>query len=137
MPGPPARTLVPDHDDVAGLMRPWVTASIASFSPSKTRAVPSNTLAVEAGALDHGALRRERAAQDRQAAGAVDRVGQRVDDLAVRVRRGDVGEVLGHRAAGHGERVAVQQPGVEQRLHDHRDAADRGRCRSSRTGRTA
>ena len=25
---------------------------------------------------------------------------------------------------GHRQAVAVQQPGVEQRLHDHRDAAD-------------
>ena len=36
----------------------------------------------------------------------------------------DVGEVLGHRLAGHGEAVAVQQAGVEQRLHHDRDAAD-------------
>src|SRR3712207_7887502 len=33
----------------------------------------------------------------------------RVDDRAVGVRRGDLGQVLGHRPAGHGERVAVQR----------------------------
>ena len=79
---------------------------------------------VEAGALDDGAVGGQRAAQDREAAGAVDRVAHGVDDLAVGVRRGDVGQVLGHRAAGDGERVAVQQPGVEQRLHHDRHAAD-------------
>ena len=46
------------------------------------------------------------------------------DDVAVDVGRRDVGEVLGHRPAGHGQAVAVHQAGVEQRLHDHRDAAD-------------
>jgi hypothetical protein len=49
---------------------------------------------------------------------------QRADDVAVDVRRRDVGEVLGQRPAGDGERAAVQQPGVQQRLHDDRDAAD-------------
>ena len=31
-------------------------------------------------------------------------------------RRVDVGEVLGHRLAGDGEAVAVQQTGIQQRL---------------------
>ena len=43
-------------------------------------------------------------------------LAHRPDDLAVGVGRRDVGEVLGHRPAGDGERVAVQQAGVEQRL---------------------
>ena len=34
-----------------------------------------------------------------------------------------LGEVLGEGLAGDGERVAVQEPRVEQRLHEHRDAA--------------
>ena len=42
---------------------------------------------------------------------AVDRVGV------------ELGEVLGERLAGDGERVAVQEALVEHRLHDHRDAA--------------
>src|SRR5207253_7737535 len=79
---------------------------------------------VEAGRLDDSTLGRQRAVQHGNATGPVNGVGQGVDDLAVRVGRLDVGEVLGDGLAGHGERVAVQQPGVEQRLHDHRDAAD-------------
>ena len=81
-------------------------------------------VAVEAGRLHDRALGRQRAVEDRDAAGAVDRLAQRAEDLAVEVRRRDVGEVLGHRLAGDGEAVAVQQAGVEQRPHDDRHAAD-------------
>jgi len=46
-----------------------------------------------------------------------------MDDLAVRVGRGNVVQVLGDGLAGDGERVAVQQARVEQRLHHDRDTA--------------
>ena len=49
---------------------------------------------------------------------------ERVDDDAVGRGRVERGEVLGHRLAGDGEAVAVQQAGVEQVLHHHRHAAD-------------
>ena len=62
---------------------------------------------------------------------------QRVHDLAVGRRRVEGGEVLGHRLAGDGEAVAVEQPGVEQLLHHDRHAADRGRGRSCGTCRAA
>ena len=67
---------------------------------------------------------RQRAREDRDAADGVDRVGQRVDDLAVGRRRVELGQVLGHRLAGDGEAVAVEEPGVEQVPHHHGDAAD-------------
>ena len=50
---------------------------------------------------------------------------ERVHDVAVGRGRIELGEVLGHRLAGDGEAVAVQQPGVEQLLHHDRHAADR------------
>src|SRR5690606_37747602 len=49
---------------------------------------------------------------------------QGAQDLAVRVGRVDPGEVLGDGLAGDGEAVAVDEAGVEQRLHHHRDTAD-------------
>ena len=76
------------------------------------------------GDLHHAAVRRERAAQHRDAALRVDRRGERVHDLAVGLRRVEVGEVLGHRLAGDGEAVAVEQTGVEQLADHHLHAAD-------------
>ena len=62
--------------------------------------------------------------QDRDPTGAVDRVVQRPQDLAVRVRRIDVGEVLRHGLARHREAVTVQQSRIQQRLHHHGHATD-------------
>ena len=55
--------------------------------------------------------------QHRDAADRVDRVGQRVDHLAVGRRRIEVGQVLGHGLAGDREAVAVEQAGLEQVAH--------------------
>ena len=52
--------------------------------------------------------------------GAVERMH---DDAVGRGRRERL-EVLGHRLAGDGEAVAVEQPGVEQVLHHDGHAAD-------------
>ena len=49
---------------------------------------------------------------------------RRVDDLAVGGGRVEGGQVLGHRPPGHRQAVAVEEAGVEQLAHDHRDAAD-------------
>src|SRR5205814_9712627 len=43
---------------------------------------------------------------------------------AVRLRRIEVGQVVGQRLAGHREAVAVQQTLVQQGFHDHWHAAD-------------
>ena len=84
---------------------PSVTASIAPCSPSNTRAVPSKvsaskpadfTTAPSGRAIRGGA----------EATGLVDRVVHRVDDRAVGVRRGDLGQVLGHRLPRDGQGVA-------------------------------
>ena len=47
-----------------------------------------------------------------------------MDDLTVGGRRVELGQVLGHRLAGDGEAVAVQQAGVEEVAEHHRHAAD-------------
>src|SRR5690606_32191153 len=62
--------------------------------------------------------------QHGQPAGGVDRVGERVDDLPVRVGRRDLGQVLRHGPPGDREHVAVQQARVEQGPHHHRYATD-------------
>ena len=125
MPGTALGALVADHDDVAGgdLAR-RSSASIAARSPSKTRAVPVKTDSSKPARLHHGALGRERALEDGEAAGLVDRPVEAADHVVVDGGRRELGEVLGHRLAGHREAVAVHQAGVEQRLHHHRDAAD-------------
>ena len=79
---------------------------------------------VEAGGLHHRALGGQRALEDRQPAGLVDRPVERAEHVVVEARGCELLEVLGHRLPGDGQRVAVHQPGVEQRLHHDRDAAD-------------
>src|SRR5699024_1724118 len=81
-------------------------------------------LGVEAGGLHHSTLGRQAAAQHCDAAVGVHRVVQGADDAAVDVRRADVCEVLGHGLTGDGQRIAVQQSGVQQGAHDHRYAPD-------------
>jgi hypothetical protein len=49
----------------------------------------------------------------------VEGVVERAQHLAVERVGVEFFEVLGHRLAGHRQRVAVQQPLVEQRLHEH------------------
>ena len=61
--------------------------------------------------------------QDREPAGLVDRVVEGAQHLAVERRDVHLGEVLGEGLSGDGERVAVHQARVEQRLHEHRQSA--------------
>ncbi len=119
-----ARALVADDDDVAGLQGALGDGVHRALLAVEDAGGALEGLGVEAGRLHDRALGGQRAAQDDEAAGLVDRVVHRVDDRAVRVRRGDLGQVLGHRLAGHGERVAVQQTGVQQGPHHDRHAAD-------------
>ncbi|WP_166654839.1 hypothetical protein [Mycobacterium sp. BK086] len=81
-------------------------------------------IGVEAGRLDHRALGSQRAVQDRDAAGRVDRIVHRAQHLAVGIRRLDVREVLGHGLARHGEAITVQEASVQQSFHHHRHTAD-------------
>ena len=97
---------------------------MAARSPSKTRAVPVNTESSKPAVLTtapSGAS--EPLRMVRPPVAWIGRSSERSTSSSSGGRR-DVGEVLGHRPAGHGEAVAVHQPGVEQRLHDDRDAAD-------------
>jgi hypothetical protein len=75
-----------------------------------------------AGELDHAAVGREVAAQDRQPAAGLDRVVQRPHDALSR-RLGRLASVVADGPAGHRHRVLVQQAGLEQSPGDERDAA--------------
>ena len=88
MPGPPAGPSYRMTTTSPASIPPWVSAvDRVSFSSSKTLAVPSKTLVVQAGALDHGHPGARVAAQDGSAHRVlVDRVIQCVDDLAIWVR---------------------------------------------------
>ena len=100
-------------------------ASIAGCSRSKTRAGPSNTSASKPAVLTTAPSGASDPRRIGQPAGAVDRRRSIARMISPSGSGGlSSREVLGHRLAGHGEGVAVQQAGVEQRLHDDRDAAD-------------
>ena len=75
-----------------------------------------------AGELHDAALGREVAAQDREAAGRLQRVVERADDALAGRLGGRVGD-LPHRLAGHGDRVRVQDPELAQALDEHRHTA--------------
>ncbi|MEN4474174.1 hypothetical protein [Mycolicibacterium cosmeticum] len=116
--------LVADDDDVA--VRDGAVLERVQRGPlpleNPCRALEH--VGVETGRLHHRALRRERAVQDRDAAGRMDRIAHRPQHLAVRVRRLDVGEVLRHGLTGDGQAIPVQQAGIQQCLHHHRHPAD-------------
>ena len=57
-------------------------------------------------------------------AGGGERRIKREDDVLVGPQLRHVGQVLGDRFAGAGDRVAVDQPVLQQMFHDHRHSAD-------------
>src|SRR5690606_27258147 len=116
--------LVADDHDVAGDYRAFLERVHGGALSVEDAGYPTEDVGVEAGGLHHGTARCEGALQDRETAGAVDRVVHRPEDLAVQVGGWHVRQVLRNGASGHREAVAVQQAGVEQRLHHDRDAAD-------------
>src|SRR5690606_11256992 len=78
--------------------------------------------AAVAGELDDAPVRREVAAQDREAAVGLERVVERADDLLAGRLLGGPGDVADG-LAGDGDRALVEEAGVEQALGDKRDAA--------------
>ena len=100
-----------------------MTAAIAASSFSNTRAGPSCVDALVAGELDHAALGGEVAAQDREAAGGLDRrrrAGRTTRWPGVScASRG----VLADRAAGDGLGVVVEHAQLLQALGDDGDPA--------------
>ena len=81
MPGPPAGPSLRITTTSPGLIAWSLTAAKASSSDSNTRAGPLWLEALGAGDLDHAALGREVAAQDRQAALGLERLDERPHDL--------------------------------------------------------
>ena len=104
-------------------MAPARMAASAPSSPSGPAAALEVDWSADRPAI-HDAARGQRAPQHDEAALRVHGRVERVDDHAVGARRVELGEVLGHRAAGHREDIAVEQPGLEQVLHHDGDAAD-------------
>ena len=78
---------------------------------------------VDAGDLHDRSSRRERSAQNRNPTLVSHRIGHRPHHILL-FRKRDAFQVLGHRLAGHGERVAVDQPFVVERTQNHRHTAD-------------
>ena len=136
----PRRTLrafVADHDHVArGDPAGRHRGERVLLGVERASAVPSNTRP-SAPAIFTTAPSGRGCPEDRGPAAGVDRRRPAAHDVAVGRGRRQLGEVLGLRLPGHGEAVAVEQPGVEQLLHHDRARRPRGRGRSSRTARPA
>ncbi len=78
------RALVPDHDHLAGNDRPRLDGGEAVLLRVEDPGGPAMVEPLVAGELHDGALGRERAAQDRQAAGRLERRLPRDDDVLPR-----------------------------------------------------
>ena len=122
MPGPPAGPSLRMTTTSPSLISPLVTACIAASSPSKTRAGPAVMASLVAGELHDAALGREVAAEDRDAAGLLDRVVDRPDHFLAGRLVGLVG-LLADRLAGDRRGVLVQEAELLQALGQDGGAA--------------
>ena len=119
---PAARSLVADDDDVARLDRTGLHRRERVFlAVEHARRTGVRRLRV-ARHLDHRAFGREIALQDDEAAGLLDRIRHRPDDLFL-ARLLHLREFLRHRLAADADRVAVEEPRVEQALAQQGSAA--------------
>src|SRR3954447_20069338 len=120
--GAAGRALVADDDDVAGLDLALRHGGHRRFLVLEHGRGALVVDPLVAGELHDAAVGREVAAQDREAAGGLDRVVDRADDdLALGLLR--LGGVLADRAAGDGHRVLVEPAELLQALDDDGDAA--------------
>jgi hypothetical protein len=120
--GASRRALVADHDDVARVELPARDRGHRLLLALEHARRALVVAALVAGELDHAALGRQVAAQDRDPAGLLDRVLDRADDLLAR-RLLRLVRVPADRLAGHRRRVLVQQAEVLQPLRQDRGAA--------------
>ena len=122
MPGPPAGPSLRMTTTSPALISPLVTAGhrlLLALEDARGALVVD---ALVAGELHDAAVGGEVAAQDREAAGGLDRVVERADDLlALGLLR--LGGVLADRAAGDGHRVLVEAAELLQALDDDGHAA--------------
>ena len=107
--GPALGAAVLEHQHGGGVDRQVVVVDVleqvgARLEHVRPAAVTEQLLA-RRGALDHGAARRQRAAQDDDAAVGRERIGAPADDLAVTL---DAREVLAHREAARGHRPELE-----------------------------
>ena len=114
--------LVADDDDVAGLdpaLRHGLHRALLAVEDARRAAVVAPLVP---GELHDAPVGREVPAQDGQAAGGLDGVAQRPDDLLARgLLRG--ARVVADRHALDGDGVLLEQPGLGEALEEHRDAA--------------
>ena len=79
--------------------------------------------ALDAGDLQHRAtVGRKVSVKQPQSAGVLVRLGDGMDHVPVGCRRIEPADLLGQRLAGAGQRLAVEQAGLEQLLDDHLQA---------------
>ena len=105
-------------------MVPSRIASSACSSELNTRALPSKRRPSLPVIFATAPSWSEVAVKNDEVAVLFDRIVKSADDLLTRRIRLHVGEILGHRFAGDGQAIAVQQTSVEQHLHQRPNAAD-------------
>ena len=118
------RSLVADHDDVAGLDRTAGHGLERLFLRVEHTRSARERLPLHAHDLAHRPLGRQRAPEDGDAAERVDRLPAGPYHVTVRRGRRQRRQVLFDRLARDRHRVAVQQTGLQQLSHQHRNAPD-------------
>ena len=118
------RSLAANDDDVAFLDRAVEDRFQRLLFALEHDGFAFETQTFLAGDLADCASGSEVAVEDDEVTVLFDRVVERADDLLALRIRFHVRQRLGHGFAGDGEAIAVEQAGVEQRLHERADAAD-------------
>ena len=114
---------VTQHHHVAGLdLAVHDGGQGALFVVEHTRGAGDHGV-LQARDLGHAAFGAQVALEDGQVALGIDGLADRQDHVLARVQIGYVGQVLGHRLAGDGHAVTMQQPVLEHFLHQGGDAA--------------
>ena len=106
-----ARAFVADDEDVTFAVRAFAHRRERVFLALEDARRPFEDARLQSGDLDQRTVGREVALEHDDAAGRMQRVPRGAHDLAIGPRR--VGQLVGERAPGEREGVAVQVAGVE------------------------
>ena len=113
---------IADDQHIAFLVLALVDAFEAFFFVVENARRADEAQILKAGHLHDGAIGSQIALQRNHAAGDGDRTAGLADDVLIFVEL-HLGQVLGHRPAGDGHHVAMQEAAVQQRLHHERNSA--------------
>ncbi len=116
-------SFITNHQHVALFIRPRLHGGETILLAVETKRRAGETLLLQPRHFHDRGIRRQIAFQPDHAAGLRNRAGHRIHHVLVD-RKHNILQIFRQRAPRHRQAVAMQQPGIQQRLQHHRDAAD-------------